>query len=501
MKANRYFRIFFVAVMLVGATTLTSTFVLAESAAEYVAAGRSHLKTPHTMQGLKDANTSFQSALTDEPTNPEANFFYSLTRLAVLFDDMVNSNFKELLDGFGMDAAGRDLFNWTASIPEDIYGNIILPSDTPSGLAIQEFLQSVVIPEIDEAIINLNKINDTDNTLNIILSTEETGELNDIEVDYGDVLLYKSLLYASKAAILIIDSYDLDVDIDAVVAKINDDTFNINSDLLDVYANFLTLLTSGATRIGEAKTAVLAAIDRYNEASTSIRTEEDDQTDDLFTIDPDDLAEESDFRSHLADIRNSITNKQPVDMDDEEDVFRVNFGEFFDAPISIRDYLPAFIHDPYIDEILIKGMSSFPDRTFSGIFPDGLPPEEYEIYIDKVVIWGGNSEGGPFKAIFCWVNGLAPWDIESLTVYGPDGFRYDFDAEQDIKAHYRFGTLYRHKVSGTLPGGWYDFVLKDNNGQDYHADKHFTPNLINVVDMSTGISPGGGVYVGTTTPT
>lgn len=510
MKANRYFRIFFVAIMLVGAITLTSTFTMAQTVDDHIQQGRNYLAL-QTMLGLKDANMSFQSALKLGSTNPEANFFYSLTRLAVLFDDTVSytpyatdaiiENVKELLDGFGMDTEGRDLFNWTASFQEDPDGNIILPSGSPSGTDVQTFLQSVIIPEIDGAITNLNNITGENFINGITLLTTETGELNDIEVDYGDVLLYKSLLYAAKALILIIDSYDLGMDIDAVVAKINDDTFNINSDLLDEYQNLLTLLTSGATRIGEAKTAVLAAIDRYNDASTSIRDEADVQTDDLFAIDPDEEAEEADFRSYLADIKNSINNQQPVDIDDEEDVIRVNFSEFFDDPISIRDYLPGFTHDPYIDEILINGMSSFPDRTFSGIFPDGIPPEEYEIYIDKVVIWGGNSDGGQFSLILCYVNGLAPWDIESLTVYGPDGFRYDFDIAQDIRTHYKYGTMFRYQGSGTLPGGWYDFVLKDRDGKEYHEDKHFTPNLINVVDMSAGIFPAGGAYVSTTTPT
>ncbi|RZB30254.1 MAG: hypothetical protein SRB1_02534 [Desulfobacteraceae bacterium Eth-SRB1] len=463
-----------------------------------------------TYSKLLEANAKFEAAVTANPSDQEANLFYAVTRLAALLDNNVTytadapiENVKELLDGFGMDAAGRDLFNWTASIPEDIYGNIILPSDSPSGTDVQTFLQSVIIPEIDGAIANLNNITSETFINGITLLTTETGELNDIEVDYGDVLLYKSLLYAAKALILIIDSYDLNADIDAIVAKINDDIFNVNNDLLDAYPNLLTLLTGGvgATKIGEAKPAVLAATDWYNDASTFIRNEADDQTDDLFSIDPEDLTDETDFRSYLADIKYSITNQQPVDMDDEEDVVRVDFSEFFDDPISIRDYLPAFIHDPYIDEILIKGMSSFPDRTFSGIFPNGLPPEEYDAYIDRVAIWGGNSDGGPFSVVFCWVNGLAPWDIESLTVYGPDGLRYDFDVEQDIRAHYRFGTLYKYSISETLPCGWYDFVLKDRDGKDYHADKHFTHNLIDVVDMSTGISPAGSAYVNTTTPT
>ncbi|MCK4389013.1 MAG: PKD domain-containing protein [Desulfobacterales bacterium] len=606
-----------VAVIIITAVTFTASLALAQTTpSEYIQQGRNYL-SQQTMQGVVDANASFYAALEIEPTNPEANFFYALTRLGALFDNNVSytasapiENIKELLDGFGVSTEGRNIFDWTAKFPEDAEGDIILPSYTPSGPAIQEFLQSVLIPEIEAALDNLSIIDDT---FSIILDDSETGEYTtyNVEVDYGDVLLYRSLLHAVKATILIISSYDLDGDIDEIVDKINNDVFNINNDLLDVYPDFLKLLADGDTMIGQAKTAILAAIDSYNAASTFMReTETDDQWDDLITIDPDEENEEAAFRGLLADIKDSLTNQQPVTLaeieeiwqltDDQgrmvvmwidkdlhgnfiegdyygvdsceflscsgevegfsivdstvtiqtacggwwpctatltgtlsadgtqitsgsynaqnpdeswsgtfsgtrtsfdEDSIRVDFSEFFDDPISIRDYSPEFTHDPYTDDILLNRISSFPDRTFSGIFPDGIVPEEYDVYIDKVIIWGGNSDSGPFTFFSCFVNGLAPWDAGSLTVYGPDGFRYDFDIEQDIRAHYKFGTDYRHQVSETLPEGWYDFDLKDKEGQEYDADKHFTPNLINVVDMSAGISPAAGAYVNTITPT
>jgi hypothetical protein len=122
--------------------------------------------------------------------------------------------------------------------------------------------------------------------------------------------------------------------------------------------------------------------------------------------------------------------------------------------------------------------------------------------IDYVVIWGGNSTGGPIRFAGCAVQGIAPWDMETLTLYGPGGLVGDFDIEGSITTHYLFGTLYSISAGGSLPDqGWYDFVLKDKDGLEYWESKYFTPNLIDVVDMSTGISPLDSAYVNTTTPT
>ena len=325
-----------------------------------------------TYSGLLAANQKFQQAVTADPYDPEANLFFAVTRVLTLLDDTVTytegppiENVKELLDGFGVSDEGRDMFDWSASIPEDAEGNLLLPSDTPSGQAIQDFLRSVIIPEIEGVLANLSVI---DRYFNLTLTAAETGDDHNIEVDYGDVLLYKSLLHAVKTWLLIISSYDINVDIDEIANKINSDLFNINTDLLDAYPDFLKLLADGGATIGDAREALLAAIDTYNAASTFIREENDEQWDDLIALE--DEADDLEFRTILEKIKDSLENRRPVEIGDN--LTRVDFSEFFDDPLSIRHYLPTFNYDPYTGEY--KGVSSFPDKTFSGILPDGLPP-------------------------------------------------------------------------------------------------------------------------------
>ncbi|MBE9546774.1 MAG: hypothetical protein IMF10_04650, partial [Proteobacteria bacterium] len=361
-----------------------------------------------TYSGLLAANQKFQQAVTADSGDPEANLFFAVTRVLALLDDTVTytygppiENVKELLDGFGVSHEGRDIFDWSASIPEDAEGNLLLPPDAPSGQAIQDFLRSVIVPEIEGVLANLSVIAEY---FNLTLTAAETGEYHNIEVDYGDVLLYKSFLHAVNATLLIISSYDIDVDIDEIANKINSDLFNINTDLLDTYPDFLKLLADGGATIGDAREALLAAIDSYDAASTFIRQETDDQWDDLIALDPEDEAEELEFGNSLEKIKDSLENRRPVEIGDN--LTRVDFSEFFDDPLSIRHYLPTFNYDPYTGEY--KGVSSFPDKTFSGILPDGLPPgidfasiNGYMVTSDlwiRAVI--NTEEKGPIEAVW-----------------------------------------------------------------------------------------------------
>ena len=92
-----------------------------------------------THAGLLQANQEFLSAVQDTPSDPVANFFYAVTRIAALLnenDTYIQSlpfeNIKELLDSFGISASGRDIYEWTADFPKDAQGNIELPVDTPA---------------------------------------------------------------------------------------------------------------------------------------------------------------------------------------------------------------------------------------------------------------------------------------------------------------------------------------------------------------------------------
>jgi hypothetical protein len=128
----------------------------------------------------------------------------------------------ELNSSWTFQLDGGDVTNWvvdSVQLLEGI-GDIILPVAAPTSGEVITFLSDVLLFEINEALNNLSHI---DSTFGIWLTAAETGNEHDIEVDYGDVLLYKSLLQAAKAAILLLSSYDLDVDIDEIIGKMNSD--------------------------------------------------------------------------------------------------------------------------------------------------------------------------------------------------------------------------------------------------------------------------------------
>ena len=353
-----------------------------------VAEGRELLFNNGNMSiaGVVQATARFQEALAADPDDREAALCLSVARIASLMDNTAAyspgapiENVVELLDGIGVGQQGRDIFNWEADFSRDIYGDVILPQDVPNLGDVQAFIQSIVIPEIDSALSNLSIVlegyaeNESD-PFGTVITAEELGDQygNDYEVDYGDVLLYQSGLYALKAVLEILLAYDMDVvGIRDVISKIQNDTFRFNADLLDPNPRFITILSNGAARISSAKTSFQNFIDTYFAASSYIRNETDDQGNDLFTIEAEDASDELKFRENLESINSSFANSQPVVIGDDNPT-RIDFSQFFDYPLDLRYYLPVFNDDPQVDELLKDGICLLPDRTFSGVIPDGL---------------------------------------------------------------------------------------------------------------------------------
>lgn len=328
----------------------------------------------YSTAGLLAAHDKFVEAVDEDAADKEARLFLSITRLPALVDNGASytvglpiENFRECVESLGVDSAGMDVFDWSASFTQDIYGDVHLPANVPGLLAYQNFLKLVLLPEIDQAIGDLTTLTSTFTTT---LTTSETGEYYDMEVDYGDVLLYRSALYFLKTFFYIITSYDLDIqNMDEIVELINDDTFNLNDHLFDVYPQLLMLVADGAQSIELAKNSLLEAIESYSQASSFIKNETDPQDDDLFALEPDDLQPEADFLDTLMKIQTSLNEQIPVEVSESDEV---NFSQFFEEPLHIREHLPAFVYDPYTNEMISSDICTVMDRTFSGIFPLGL---------------------------------------------------------------------------------------------------------------------------------
>jgi hypothetical protein len=327
----------------------------AQTASEWVLTGRNYL----TSRNIVSANAAFQQAVLADPSHQEANFFYAFSRLAVLpFTGGANS-VGGLLDGFGVSSVGRVYGAWKADFPRNIYDEVALPSNSPTSSNVIDVAVATVLPQIEGALSNLNQI--TSGFL--IYTTTEFGGTTVTEIDYGDVLLFKTALHAAKAAILMLASYDLNVDVDTLVGRIRDSLFNPNTDVLSTYPAFLSLLP--APRLSEAKSPLNEAIITYGLASSSIRSEVDDQSNDLFVIGTGSLANELKLRNRLTEIQASLSTASTINA---TPAFSLNLSQLFDTPKNLRSYLPAFRVSDLTGKFRVLA-NSFPDSTFGGILP------------------------------------------------------------------------------------------------------------------------------------
>ena len=325
-------------------------------------------------QKLVEANAKFKQALDADAFHQEANFFYAVTRLLNAVE--VNQNgpnsgkmdsIKELLDKFGISQQGRTIYNWTADFKRDAEDDVILPSTTPKSADIQAFVLNYVLPEIDGSLANLSKIGTDFNTYITPAMSGQTDSglvlAGNTEIDYGDIALLKAVFQIIKTSIYIETAYNTDIDIYDLYKKAKADTLKNINQLFSQYPQLLKIKRS--SNFAPAKAAFADAIDLYLEASDFIRNENDDQLDDLVSIDPEDLPGENELRDTLNDIKLALNGPKDIRpgtdkyRDPTGDFIRVDLTRLFDSPASLRNYVGFTANIPCIP----------PDPTINGLLP------------------------------------------------------------------------------------------------------------------------------------
>lgn len=319
-----------------------------------------------TMEGLANAHAQFQAAVQSNSDDAEANFFLAATRLMMLTSNGAAytpgapvENLRELLDGLGVTTAGRDIFNWTAQPPQDT-----LPLNAPAGPDLQNVFTASVIPQIDAALANLDKVGSGFVT---IITAAEAGSAQNTEVDFGDVLMGKAALYVLRVMVQFLASYDLYADTHLLSAK---QDIHLNRDLLAIYPEMLRLLSGGAGTMSQARADFINAVDAYQAASAFIRGETDAQADDFTIIEAEDLEEESHLRVQLAEAKASLQQQRvaAIQQDVGSPTDHIDLNRFFGAPsltpVDLRSLMPYFD----LEANVIAG--TFPDTTLGGILPD-----------------------------------------------------------------------------------------------------------------------------------
>jgi len=337
-----------------------------------VAQGRAFLFNNNGNPSYSDiisANNEFKGAVSANPTDQEANLFYSVTRLlASALESGSGSGLETLRDLFEAIGITRNTntriseglpFDPPSKTPE---GNYNIPETIPGDEELQAFLAGPFADLLDATIANLSVI---DNSIHITLTSPETG-FEAVEIDFGDVLIYKTSLYAIKSIVLVLNAYNLNVDIYELVNKMNDGYLQIQRDLLDKYQDLLKLRPSGtvAAALADSREALLSCIEAYGNSLDYIKKESDAQGDDLFYFDSaEDEADAEALLTELTELKDSFNENRVADLDPSTD-FNCIFGNTGKDPLDIREVLPEF--DQY-NEIV---MCTFPGPpVLNGIFP------------------------------------------------------------------------------------------------------------------------------------
>ena len=318
-----------------------------QTVAQWVAAGRTALAS----NDIVTANTDFSNAVAVSTLNPDANFFYAFTRVAVLpFQPAV----KGLLDGFGVASTGRDPWNWKADFQRDLFNQIVLPTNSPTEAVVLGVLTNTVLPQITGALANLTHV--PHNYTNMIGA--ELNITNAFQVNYNiEVVLYQSALEAARASILTLNSYHLDANISALVSNMEAGTFDFNT-FLSASPQFLTPTPAATSSLPVAATSVDQAIDAFMDGSMAVYGESGRPLVGPGLID------------HLLEVQDALYGPVPITSRSSQESTLLDLTPFFDyGPVNLRVLLPQFRMDPISHHPRMVA-DSFPDPMFNGILPE-----------------------------------------------------------------------------------------------------------------------------------
>lgn len=241
-----------------------------------------------------------------------------------------------------------------------------------TGQGVQELLLTYLLHQTTYALTNLRKA-PANSSWYIDPENRGFGSGPQTEVDAGDLLALQAALESLQAAVRVVASYNLGINLEELAPKIADRTVDVPKDILSRYP--LLLRIQSPVRLGEAKVSTQRALDFLLSASDYLRKSEDAyQRDDLFPFQGD-LArfEEPAWRAEALQLRSrwaASIDSNPAKRQRDDDIF-VDLNPVFDGRRDPRDLLPRFQgHLP------VPG--TLPDPTLDGIVPDMKKQQDWD---------------------------------------------------------------------------------------------------------------------------
>lgn len=322
-----------------------------------------------SMLKVQDAAKKFKAAeVSMDSTTAQADkdailFFSAFSQLAALADTTSGNasglnRMGDLMDAFGVDKAGRDLFQMI-ELPQDCQPaypgatwmrceNAPLPLTAPTTGAIQTFLSSKLAPQLQAVVASLGKVSSGFN-----YSWADPGDVTPTEIDYADVLVFKAVAQGLLGQINIQQAYNLNVDL--VAEQATDRTAQA---FLAAYPDLGKIVD--AARLTTAKNFISAGLADMEKAIASIELEEVDQSDDLITFYS--AAEIAVAKEDLAVAKKALN--ETVTFGDPGQQVQINAAKFFSPTgVGLRAMVPTITGD-------VPGL--FPDPTLGGVLVSGF---------------------------------------------------------------------------------------------------------------------------------
>ena len=241
-------------------------------------------------------------------------------------------------------------------------GSFIAPSSVKAQ-EITEHLRSTLVPELQAARANLDKIVSPGFVTS--LNASETTTAN-VSIDQGDISLVRALTHFLEYFIYTTESWNLDLLLTDLEDLDNSGQLTAERVLND-YPGLFTYKSTDD--LMAARTAFDSFVTHYLSASSLIRGR-GDQGDHLFMDSPNRRNSEADFRSIITDLQMSLTQGPVVLTFNNNHI--VNAGKQFDGTHSPRGMFPRTYRNKLV-------LGTLPDASFGGTIT-GLTSEQIENY-------------------------------------------------------------------------------------------------------------------------
>lgn len=319
MKANKLLRWL--------ALSLVPILLSAAPVDDRIAEGRAALAA----HDLATARAKFQQARAADATNQTAAALSGLVRIFALVGDAPANG---VLNGLGMSATGRDLYNWQATMPKDAAGDVVLPAGYNLE-STRAFWRDAVIPAAAAARADLAAV--TDDGFVLTLTAAELNSTHTVTMDRADLLVMQAGLRAAEMLFNAGLGQNFNGDYEKLyqIAKGDMLTFQRAMD------ENPDLLKAGPLENRQAaKAALLDFVNLYRRASSAVRARPAG-LDRMFMLDTEqDLSDEANFRSHLADLEKGATDYVELDGGKKH----VSLAPMATAGWSLRAALPASVN-------------------------------------------------------------------------------------------------------------------------------------------------------------